>query len=34
MVSSKSNDNKTIGDGKKDKTELKDVSNKNVNVKP
>ena len=34
MVSSKSNDSKTIGDGKKDKTELKDVSNKNVNVKP
>ena len=34
MISSKSNDNKTIGDDKKDKTELKDVSNKNVNVKP
>ena len=34
MVSSKSNDNKIIGDGKKDKTELKEVSNKDMNVKP
>ena len=34
MVSSKSNENNTIGVGKKEKTELKEVSNKDINVKP
>ena len=34
MISSKSNENNTIGVGKKDKTEIKDVSNKDINVKP
>ena len=33
MVSSKSNENNTIGVDKKDKTELKEVSNKDINVK-
>ena len=33
MVSSKSNENNTIGVDKKDKTELKEVSKKDINVK-